>query len=41
MTVNTLVVDLGFSETLNGKVGRLPNLGNALSDTPILWMLKE
>jgi len=41
MTVKILIIKLGFSETLDMEIGRVPSLGDVLRTTPILWALKE
>lgn len=41
MTTKILVIKLGYSETLDPEIGRVPSLGDVLRTTPILWALKE
>ena len=41
MITKILVIKLGFSETLDSEIGRVPSLGDVLRTTPILWALKE
>jgi len=41
MTSKILVIKLGYSETLDPEIGRVPSLGDVLRTTPILWALKE
>lgn len=36
-----LIIKLGYSETLDPEIGKLPSLGDVLRTTPILWALKE
>ena len=36
-----LIIKLGYSETLDQEIGRIPSLGDILRTTPILWALKE
>jgi heptosyltransferase-2 len=36
-----LIIKLGYSETLDPEIGRVPSLGDVLRTTPILWALKE
>lgn len=36
-----LVIKLGYSETLDREIGKVPSLGDVLRTTPILWALKE
>lgn len=41
MKTKILIVKLGYSETLDPEVGRIPSLGDIVRTTPILWALKE
>ena len=41
MQTKILVIKLGYSETLDPEIGRVPSLGDVLRTTPILWALKE
>lgn len=41
MTVKILIIKLGYSETLDTEIGRVPSLGDVLRTTPVLWALKE
>lgn len=41
MTTKILIIKLGYSETLDHEIGRVPSLGDVLRTTPILWALKE
>lgn len=41
MLTRLLVIKLGYSETLDPEIGRVPSLGDVLRTTPILWALKE
>ncbi len=41
MNTKILIVKLGYSETLDLEIGRVPSLGDVLRTTPILWALKE
>lgn len=41
MDTKILVIKLGYSETLDSEIGRVPSLGDVLRTTPILWALKE
>lgn len=36
-----LVIKLGYSETLDQEIGKVPSLGDVLRTTPILWAIKE
>lgn len=36
-----LIIKLGYSETLDPEIGKLPSLGDVLRTTPILWAVKE
>ena len=36
-----LIIKLGYSETLDREIGKVPSLGDVLRTTPILWALKE
>ncbi|HBR18395.1 MAG TPA: glycosyl transferase [Deltaproteobacteria bacterium] len=39
--MKVLIIKLGYSETLDLEIGRVPSLGDVLRTTPILWALKE
>lgn len=41
MTTKILIMKLGYSETLDAEIARIPSLGDVLRTTPILWALKE
>lgn len=41
MQIKILIIKLGYSETLDPEIGRVPSLGDVLRTTPILWALKE
>ena len=41
MATKILVIKLGYSETLDPEIGRVPSLGDVLRTTPILLALKE
>ncbi len=41
MDAKILVIKLGYSETLDPEIGRIPSLGDALRTTPMLWALRE
>ncbi len=41
MSKKILIIKLGYSETLDHEIGRVPSLGDVLRTTPILWALKE
>ena len=41
MLKKILVIKLGYSETLDSEITRIPSLGDVLRTTPILWALKE
>ena len=41
MQTKILIVKLGYSETLDAEIGKVPSLGDVLRTTPILWALKE
>ncbi|WP_026841183.1 glycosyltransferase family 9 protein [Citrifermentans bremense] len=41
MCTKILIVKLGYSETLDPEIGRVPSLGDVLRTTPILRALKE
>lgn len=41
MATKILIIKLGFSETLDPEISRVPSLGDVLRTTPILWALKE
>ena len=41
MTVKIIIIKLGYSETLDSEIGRVPSLGDVLRTTPILFALKE
>jgi heptosyltransferase II len=39
--VKILIIKLGFSETLDPEIGKIPSLGDVIRTTPILWALKD
>lgn len=39
--IKILIIKLGYSETLDPEIGKVPSLGDVLRTTPILWALKE
>ena len=41
MDKKILIIKLGFSETLDPEIGRVPSLGDVFRTTPILWALRE
>ena len=41
MTTKILIIKLGYSETLDPEIGKVPSLGDVLRTTPILWAVKE
>lgn len=41
MKTKILIMKLGFSETLDPEIGKVPSLGDVLRTTPILWAVKE
>lgn len=41
MPTKILIMKLGYSETLDSEITRIPSLGDVLRTTPILWALKE
>ena len=41
MKTKILIIKLGYSETLDPEVGKVPSLGDVLRTTPILWAIKE
>ncbi len=41
MATKILVIKLGYSETLDPEIGRVPSLGDVLRTTPVLWAFKE
>ena len=41
MPTKILIIKLGYSETLDSEIGKVPSLGDVLRTTPILWALKE
>jgi heptosyltransferase-2 len=41
MLTKILIIKLGYSETLDSEIGRVPSLGDVLRTTPILWAFKE
>lgn len=41
MPTKVLIVKLGYSETLDQKIGKVPSLGDVLRTTPVLWGIKE
>ena len=40
MKTKILIIKLGYSETLDQDIGRVPSFGDVLRTTPILWALK-
>jgi heptosyltransferase-2 len=40
-TTKILIIKLGYSETLDPDIGKVPSLGDVLRTTPILWAIKE
>jgi len=41
MPTKILIIKLGYSETLDSEITRIPSLGDVLRTTPILWALRE
>lgn len=41
MGTKILIIKLGYSETLDPEIGRIPSLGDVLRTTPMLWALRE
>jgi heptosyltransferase-2 len=41
MATKILVIKMGYSETLDPEIGRIPSLGDVLRTTPILWAVRE
>jgi len=41
MQTKILIIKLGYSETLDPEIGKVPSLGDVLRTTPILWAVKE
>lgn len=41
MANKILIIKLGYSETLDPEIGKVPSLGDVLRTTPILWAVKE
>ncbi len=41
MQTKILIIKLGYSETLDPEIGKVPSLGDVLRTTPILWALRE
>jgi len=41
MPVKVLIIKLGYSETLDPEIGKVPSLGDVLRTTPLLWAVKE
>ena len=41
MCKKILIIKLGYSETLDPEIGKVPSLGDVLRTTPILWAIKE
>jgi heptosyltransferase II len=41
MSTKILIIKLGYSETLDPEIGKVPSLGDVLRTTPILWAIKE
>ena len=40
MSTKILIIKLGYSETLDPEIGKVPSLGDVLRTTPILWAVK-
>ena len=41
MSTKILIIKLGYSETLDPEIGKVPSLGDVLRTTPLLWAVKE
>lgn len=41
MTTKILIIKLGYSETLDPEIGKVPSMGDVLRTTPILWAVRE
>lgn len=41
MGMKILIIKLGYSETLDAEINRIPSIGDVLRTTPILWAIKE
>lgn len=41
MSTKILIIKLGYSETLDSEIGRIPSLGDVLRTTPVLWAFRE
>ncbi|MFH2012809.1 MAG: glycosyltransferase family 9 protein [Pseudomonadota bacterium] len=41
MAIKVLIIKLGYSETLDSEIGKVPSLGDVLRTTPVLWALRE
>ncbi len=41
MSIKILIIKLGYSETLDPEIGKVPSLGDVLRTTPLLWAVKE
>lgn len=41
MPTKILIIKLGYSETLDPEIGKVPSLGDVLRSSPILWAVKE
>ena len=41
MPTKIIIIKLGYSETLDSEITKIPSLGDVLRTTPILWALKE
>lgn len=41
MKTKILIIKLGYSETLDSEISKVPSLGDILRTTPVLWALKE
>lgn len=41
MKTKVLIIKLGYSETLDSEIGKVPSIGDVLRTTPVLWALKE
>jgi len=41
MPIKILIIKLGYSETLDPEIGKVPSLGDVLRTTPILWAVTD
>lgn len=41
MKTKVLIIKMGYSETLDQEIGKVPSLGDVLRTTPILWGIRE